>query len=53
MVITPLDSINVVEEYIKSIHLVQKNQSNKTLVINMPIIEYQKNREEFKSDNIR
>jgi len=51
IVITPLDSINVVEEYIHAIHFVQKGVDNRTVVINMSIDEYREDREEFKNAN--
>jgi uncharacterized protein YPO0396 len=51
MVITPLDGINIVEQYINSIHFIQKKDDNRAIVINMTIEEYQKNKEGYKFDN--
>lgn len=52
IVITPLDSINLVEEYISTIHFVQKSQDNRTMILNMSIREFQDRKEDLKVDNI-
>ena len=40
MVVTPNDKINVVEDYISSIHIVDKSNTNDSRLIYMSIEEY-------------
>ena len=46
MVVTPLDKINIVEDYIKSVHYVESDGRTSSLY-NMTLEEYQDKKEEF------
>ena len=53
MVVTPLDRIGLVEEYIDSVHYVEKGEGNKTMVYNMEFKEFSDKKEIYKDDNLR
>ena len=42
MVITPLDKINIVEDYISSVHMTENKNTNDSRLLSMTIQEYQK-----------
>lgn len=46
MVITPLDKINIVEDYISSVHMTENKNTNDSRLLSMTIQEYQKVRNE-------
>lgn len=47
MVVTPLDRINMVEEYINSVQYVETGEGNKTMVYNMELNEFREKKEKF------
>ena len=49
MVITPLDKINIVEDYISSVHMAENKNTNDSRLISMTINEYRENKEKIKS----
>lgn len=53
MVVTPLDRINLVEDYINSVHFVEKKSNNETSVYNMVYTEYQMKKKEFQDDKLQ
>ncbi len=52
MVVTPLDRISLVEEYIDSVQYVETGSGNKTMVYNMELKEFRENKEKFKNDKL-
>ena len=47
MVITPLDKINIVEDYISSVHMTENKNTNDSRLLSMTIQEYQKVRNDL------
>jgi uncharacterized protein YPO0396 len=47
MVLTPLDKINVVEDYVRAVHYVENRDHKRSAVYNMTLEVYRKNKEEY------
>ena len=47
MIITPLQKINVIEDYINSVHFISNKNGNESEVLNLTKIEYKERKEEF------
>lgn len=48
MIVTPLDKINIVEEYIESVHYVENENGRNSKVYNLTMTEYEEKKKEFK-----
>ena len=46
MVITPLDKINIVEDYISSVHLTENKDTDDSRLLSMTIQEYREKKEQ-------
>jgi uncharacterized protein YPO0396 len=47
LIITPLQKINVIEDYIKSVHYVYNSEGKDSMIKNMTIEEYRKDKENY------
>ncbi len=47
LIITPLQKINIIENYIRSVHFVLNENGNNSLVKNLTIQEYQRDKEKY------
>lgn len=47
MIVTPLDKIHVIEDYIQAVHYVQNKTGKKSEVFNLTMSEYQEKKEDF------
>ena len=50
MVITPLDKINIVENYISSVHMTENKNTNDSRLISMTIEKYKERKEELQEE---
>lgn len=50
MVITPLDKINIVEDYISSVHMTENKNTNDSRLISMTIEKYKERKEELQEE---
>ncbi|MFP4363910.1 MAG: ATP-binding protein [Spirochaetia bacterium] len=50
MVVTPLDKVNIVEEYVNAVHFIEKREDDTALIHNLTWNEYQSGKEEFLED---
>jgi len=48
MIVTPLDKINIVEDYIESVHYVENENGRNSKVYNLTMTEYEERKKEFK-----
>ena len=51
MVVTPMDKVNIVEDYISSIHITESISDKESRLLSMTIDRYQDYKEEWEKSN--
>ena len=52
ILVTPMDKINIVEDYIASVHITEKHNDNTSRLLNITIERYQKEKERVTTSGI-